>query len=564
MRLNQLSFVDETALGLFVTAAIIIEDIRGRPHSWGQIVSQQVTPLAPPWLTAPGVLQLFVLMAVAGFLTWFQVRGTVRLLKPEPMSAGDVSFSKTVANVQAEFGATRARFVITPNALDANAVCLPWGIKVLVVLGGGLRIENRKLPRNAASVVGHECAHVLRNDVWLITVVWHLYVAYAALAAVDIIVQQAIFWPMFIKTIPGWSVAGVGVGGLLWINLPVILRNGLTALIQLTTIGLFMGVFIRWREYLADEFCAQKGYRESLTEQLEKIPEDRRFKWRNPFAIFHPTARSRVSRLKVEGWLRLDYIFCFACAAVVQFVTLSVDSPLIRLLRGFMNGGVSYSEFLTSGPQMVELISFSDILLLLSFSLTGFFAGAHFYRTAFSKYAAGYRFSYRAVDLCRAWLAGALGAIAGAFSDTPTLDAILNAMTTGTVGVAPTEMLKNNAALACSYMELVLSCYFVLLMMIPFAARFYGRNKWLRWGGFLLVYIFLWIPGQIVTNLLSSFVAWPFLLQVGNRLWLVPVTQSFMLAVVSVLLIAVQMLFSKGKNCKSATMRSINPARLAA
>ena len=484
MRLNQFIFVDDTTLGVVAVASIMALDaIQGQLLLGGWLAPILFGSSNPSSLLV-GTTQLLLLFGLALLLDKFQSRRAIRRLKPIALEDVDRPLGVEAHRVMSLYPGNQPIFKVTPNIADCNAVCLPVGRKVWVVLGGGLRVIFRKSPATAASIIGHECAHVVRQDVRVIVFVWHLFQSYVILSALKFVLSQFSFWYLFVQNIPGYRSDGMTLEGMLVANAFVIPRNGIYPFIQIILIGVFLNVFVRWREFMADETCAQKGFRSSLAALLALPRPIERFRLTNPFTAFHPSAAERGERVRSPAsWARISYLFCMASSALAEEISeKTTEAHQLNLPDVHQTGALfppneqGTALFAPAGGQ-------SPLLLLaqfLLFILILFFIGNHIYRATSVQYALGAPLRTRLADGCRAWLAVWFGYILGTFLNNDALNYWLNAATIGGAAAHTQETLGLVISGICGFGVLALPWILAVVLLVPLAAKRYRRQRAVR------------------------------------------------------------------------------------
>lgn len=423
MHLNQLKLADDSRLGLALVLLIMMLDAAvGANLGAARLLSIIGVTTTE---AAVSTLDLLFLVTLTTCLAGYQFHRVRHRLGLRPLADVDERLYADAHHVGRLLAGGRPRFLVGANLLDGNAFCLSAGRFPIVVLGGGLRLMLRKQRHQALAVIAHECGHISAGDTVFLVITWYFFVSFSCLIALD----MTLFWISALAGFEKWINAGHTPWRFFLANLGAFLPHYLSRVISVVTIGVVLAHFIRQREFRADEFAAQAGWRSSLMEALTgSIGNRRKWQWTSPIR-FHPGAQDRAARLIDQAqWSQFDFFFLmgmsFLSARLVTYMPLLFSSDTDA--AGF---GVQFEELRqwinqTIGSVAIalrmELLSVAFFQILLAFCLT-----LHVHRVSLTQYSLGYPLRKRLRLALVFSVACFLGFIGGVISDGELLQAAM-------------------------------------------------------------------------------------------------------------------------------------------
>lgn len=395
-RLNQLRLTDDTRIGFALILAFLLLDTHFNPGfgGWRLLYLVQENP-APHHV---GWLQNAMLVGVAAALGIARVRRH-RAMRVVPVENIDPVLAALAARTAGRVAGRRVKFYVTPNILDKNAFSMFSARAPYIILGGGLRREARRNPERAAAVIAHECAHVAAHDTVFLLLTWYAFLAYVALAFLELVLGQAYFWSHEKLSSADPSVEFNFVHFLI-VRRHLIFNAGCANLISIAGVAVALIHFIKQREYRADETASHFGCRETLISVLSDATYGAKPGFLSRIlARFHPSATERLQRLADEQWwAHFDWLFVASMAFIISRVRDRVPSIATTISPPVVDG-TDVGETLSA---VLETVIWTPGLWKLLFELVLFLALAfifslHTYHATATQYKLGFSFSRRMI-----------------------------------------------------------------------------------------------------------------------------------------------------------------------
>jgi Zn-dependent protease with chaperone function len=494
-RLDQLKLTDDTKLGLVLVILFIFLDTHFSLAFGGWHILHLF--IANPVPGDVGLFQNTMLIAIAAAvaLARLPARRNLDLLP----AASDPPLGALVERVSMMVLKRRVPCYVSANVFDKNAFAAFTPGSSCILLGGGLKLEARRRPEAVASIVAHECAHVKAHDTSILLAAWYLFVAYIALACVELVFSQYVYWSgehIFVSD-PNIRFDPIGF---LQTRASMIFNLGTPNFISILGVAIALLHFIKQREYRADELAAQHGFRETLGNLLASHPAPKAPNLLQRLLIrFHPSAGERLRRLSGEApWASLDWLYIASMAFIVARIQDRTPT-LAKAVDLPATGARTANDSLTAVIQAVvdmpdlgrQLVDMAARLLLV------FIIALHAYRVAATQTKLGIPFAQRLTIGAEVGSAVMLGTFVASITRAFTIRSLTDAQ-------LPAEFQLTWAAAVDDALYSSFVCVPILLLTIalvilaPWAMRLRAPHRGFRFlallGSSLLIGIALQVP----------------------------------------------------------------------
>jgi hypothetical protein len=326
---NQLTLHDESTLGFLFVGVWILLEIRYPRMSICWLFGDYLCLKLPDLSFIQGV-QVAILLAVALSIPLLRHYRINRTLSLSQLDLLDPEFSIKANKVAYEVSGKQPVILISKNLRDGNAFC-PFSFnKVLIVLGGGLRLLARKDNDRAMAIIAHESAHLHARDTVIVLVIWYLFISFLLITLCNILVLKIEEFILFIRAMFTEITLGTYIQEV-W---RTILLRGFPSLISCLPVLVLLLSLIRMREFYADERAAQHGFRVALCNHLQKENKTIQQGARSFYLKFHPDNMERISRLtNPQSWAKFNFALflslCMTIIAVINFDSIPLPSGMM-------------------------------------------------------------------------------------------------------------------------------------------------------------------------------------------------------------------------------------------
>lgn len=477
-RLNQLQLTDDTRIGFALVAAFILLDTYINPVFGGWYILHIFQD--NPAVQASGWLQTVMLVATAGVFGMARAAHH-RAMRVERVEKIDPTLTSLATGIAARYGRRRVDFYVSPNILDMNAVAIFSARAPCVVLGGGLRREARRSPLRAGAVIAHECAHIDVHDTVFLLFTWYLFLAYAVLAGLNLVLGQIDFWSH--ERLASVDPAGAfNFLQFLFVRRHLIFNAGFSNLISVVGVGVALIHFIKQREYRADEAASQLGFRGALVGLLTGGGNTPRPAFLTRLlARFHPTAQERRERLVDERrWARFDWLYVASLAFAISRVRARLPNLASTISLPSMDGVTVAEAISVVNETLIRMLhlwnNLLEVVLLLALA---FVFSLHTYRVSATQYKLGVPLAQRITLGLDAMSAIFCGTFVAVVTQSTVLRGLTDPYLAGPAQIAWSDGLDNAIYSACIAIPgLILTVALVLLT--PLAMRLPSGHRLVR------------------------------------------------------------------------------------
>ncbi|WP_190274644.1 M48 family metalloprotease [Pantoea sp. At-9b] len=220
--------------------------------------------------------------------------------------------------------------ILTTSTIGLNAFYHLTSLKSSMVVEKGLLLRFKR-GEDISGIVAHESAHIERKDYWYITFLLSMTYAFVFLNLMKIVIVGIHYWVLWFDKAAILD-SYIGKAHYLFRSIPDFLYYNFNSAMLIVVFSLLARHFIRLREFLTDEFAAQRGFRESIINRLSQ-----NIKSSNSILSFHPSAKARKDALSDGSlWEKADYgfifssTFCFLIIINLLYSKLEVYIPEVN------------------------------------------------------------------------------------------------------------------------------------------------------------------------------------------------------------------------------------------